>query len=354
MGDLGLRWQSLVETPDLDLVPRRFPHVRHAIFRAGLELSFQHLALLGLSLLVRCGLLRSLVPFAEPLRDAASFFRRFGSDCGGMTVHVTGVYADGARLHTTWTLIAKSGDGPRIPTLPALAVVRRLLDGRLSRRGAGACVGILDLAAIEDEFARYDIRTARETRTLERAPLFVRQMPHFDAMPDAVRSVHAVDAAAELHGRVDIEGASNGAARLIACFAGFPGGQRDAPASVTIEREGDGEIWIRRFGESEFLSHLGAGVKRGTLTERFGALTFDLDTSADALGFSLAITQARIGAFPLPGFLRPSTRAGAAVDEFGRYHFDVTIALPIFGRLVGYRGWLERAAATSSSDARSL
>lgn len=353
MGDLGLRWQSLVETPDLDLVPQRFPSVRNAIFRAGLELGFQHVALLALSFLVRAGLLKSLAPFAEPLRDAAKLLRGFGSDCGGMTVDVIGVYADGARLQTTWTLIAESGDGPKIPTLPALAIVRRLLDGRLVRRGAGACVGILDLAAIEEEFSRYDIRSARETRTLESAPLFVRQMPDFDAMPAAVRDVHACDAAAELQGRVDIEGAKNAAARLIAWFAGFPGAAHDLPASVTVEREGDGEVWIRRFGESEFLSHLGAGATRGTLTERFGPLTFDLDAASDARGFALTITRGRIGTFPLPGFLTPSTSAGAAVDEHGRYRFDVTIALPFFGRLVGYRGWLE-PASTSSSDARLL
>lgn len=342
MGDLGMRWQSLVETPDLDLVPRRFPSVRHAIFRAGLELSFQHLALLALSFLVRSGLLKSLAPLAEPLRDAAKLVRGFGSDCGGMTVDVTGVYADGARLHTTWTLIAEQGDGPRIPTLPALAVVRRLLDGRLNQRSAGACVGVLDLAAIEAEFARYNIRSTRETRTLESAPLFVRQLPGFDAMPEAVRTVHACDAASELQGRVDIEGAANVPARVIAWFAGFPSAGRDLAASVTIEREGDGEVWVRRFGAHAFLSHLNAGPARDTLTERFGPLTFDLDASADARGFSLAITRGRIGTVPLPAFLTPTTRAGADVDERGRYRFDVTIALPLFGRLVGYRGWLSK------------
>ena len=47
---------------------------------------------------MRAGWIKSLVPLAEPLRDAAAFFRRLGSDCGGMLVEVTGVYGDGTHL----------------------------------------------------------------------------------------------------------------------------------------------------------------------------------------------------------------------------------------------------------------
>jgi len=43
MPGLGRRWQSLCETPDLDLVPRRFAVRRSVLFRAGLALSPLHL-----------------------------------------------------------------------------------------------------------------------------------------------------------------------------------------------------------------------------------------------------------------------------------------------------------------------
>lgn len=339
MGDLGARLLSLVETPDLDLVPRRFPTVRHAIFRAGLELSFLHAGLMVLALLVRSRLMRSLTPLAEALRDAAKLFQHWGSDCGGMTVDVSGVYADGAGLHVTWTLIAESGDGPKIPTLPALAIVRRLLDGRLAVRGALPCVGLLELKDIEDEFKRLAIRTERETRSVERTPLFQRALRSFDAMPAVVRAAHAVDPAVDLWGCVDVEGASNLLARLIGRIFAFPPAGEALPAEVTIEREGDGEVWIRRFGGREFRSTL--GPSREGLTERFGPITFDLDAHADRHGFSLAIVRARIGQMPLPRFLTPDTHAAADVDQQGRYRFDVTISLPFCGQLVGYRGWLE-------------
>jgi saccharopine dehydrogenase-like NADP-dependent oxidoreductase len=341
IGDLGPRWLSLVETPDLDLIPQRFPAVRNAVFRAGLELLFFHQGLVTLGVLVRLGLLKSLRPLSEVLRDTAALFRRWGSDCGGMTVDVTGVYADWRRLGVTWTLIAESGDGPKIPTLPALAVVRGLLSGRIALRGAMPCVGVVDLQTIEAEFKRFDIRTARHTRALERAPLFQRAVDGFGAMPEAVRTAHAFDPARDLHGRVDVDGAQTWLARVVARAVGFPATGRDLPAAVTMERDGDGEIWIRRFGTYEFRSILNAGDRPGALTERFGALTFDLDARADASGFTLAITRARLGQIRLPRVLTPQTQAAAHVDEQGRYRFDVTIEMPLIGRLVRYRGWLQ-------------
>jgi hypothetical protein len=46
---LGRRWFALCETPDLDLVPQRFPTVRTVYFFAGLELAVLHLGLWLLS-----------------------------------------------------------------------------------------------------------------------------------------------------------------------------------------------------------------------------------------------------------------------------------------------------------------
>jgi hypothetical protein len=330
---------SLVETPDLDLVPQRFPSVRNAVFRAGLEVSFMHVALMALGLFVRAGWFKSLAPFAEALRDVARLLRPLGSDCGGMIVEVAGRYADGTRLASTWRLVAEAGDGPKIPALPALCLVRALLDGRLSQRGATACVGLVDLATLEREFKRFAIRTERETRRLEDAPLFARVLTSFAAMPAVVRDAHSPEPASELSGRVDIEGGASWGARVLARLFGFPGGARDVAAEVTIEREGDGEVWIRRFGDSEFASHLSAN-SRGRLTERFGALSFELDAEADHRGFSLAIRRARFGDMPLPRVVTPRTQAGATVDERGRYRFDVAVEMPIVGRLVRYRGWL--------------
>jgi hypothetical protein len=159
MPGLGKRWLSLCETPDLDLVPARFAPRDAAIFRAGLELSVMHLGLCAAGLLVRMGLLRSLTPFARLFRWIAERLKGFGGDRGGMLVEAAGIDAEGHPVCAAWSLVAEAGDGPVIPTLPALAAIRALSEGRIAEPGARPCVGVLDLGDIEQEFARYRIIT---------------------------------------------------------------------------------------------------------------------------------------------------------------------------------------------------
>jgi hypothetical protein len=339
---LGKRFVSLVETPDLDISRMRFPTVRHAVFRAGVELWIMQLGLWLLTLLVRGGVLRSLEPAAELLHAVTSWLRRFGSDKGGMIVEASGIDAQGARMRAHWTLVATSGDGPNIPTLPALALVRGLLGGQVTQRGASACSGLLTLGAIEAEFSRFEIRTSVARDAQASRALFQRALGDFDAMPQAVRAAHVPEPARDLAGEVDIEGAENPFGQAIAWVAGFPNAGRALPASVTIEREGNGEVWVRRFGAKRFASHL-SETAPGKLAERFGLLTFDLDAKAGREGFALSILGGRLGELPLPRFLTPRTEARADADENGRYRFDVTITLPVIGRLVRYRGWLTPA-----------
>jgi len=90
----------------------------------------------------------------------AGLVERFGSDRGFMLVEAAGLDGAGAPIRACWTLVAESGDGPFIPTLPALAALRALGDGRLDRRGAAICAGVLPLGWIEREFLRYRITTA--------------------------------------------------------------------------------------------------------------------------------------------------------------------------------------------------
>jgi hypothetical protein len=172
MPGLGKRWLSLCETPDLDLVPERFAPRQTAVFRAGLELSAMHLGLYLASLLVRARLLPSLVPFARPLRWLAERLKGLGTDRGGMMVEVRGIDAAGIAARSVWSLVAEAGDGPAVPTLPALAAIRGLADGSLSQPGARACAGVLNLDAIEREFAPYRISTQLEASE-DRAALAV-------------------------------------------------------------------------------------------------------------------------------------------------------------------------------------
>jgi Domain of unknown function (DUF4166)/Saccharopine dehydrogenase NADP binding domain len=348
MPGLGRRWLFLVETPDLDLVPLRFAPGRNAILRAGLELGILHLGVWALSKLVAIGIMPSLVPLARPLRAIAAWFGPFGHSRGGMTVDVEGVDAAGQAVTATWALIAEK-DGPNVPILPALALIRALAAGRMTQRGARPCVGLLTLADIKRELDRFRIlvRTSVTEHALLRRVLGT----SFDELPQAVQDVHEVADRLLLAGRASVEGAPSLAGRLAARMFGFPPAAPDVPVSVEMRRDGDGEIWTRSFGDTRFRSRLTPNKgQSGRVLERFGLLTFALELTTGPQGLDYAITSGWLGFIPLPSFLVPRSFAKERVDTVGHFTFDVPIALPGVGLLVHYRGWLAPAATMKGAE----
>lgn len=130
-------------------------------FLAGLELGLLHVGLWVCGLLVRAGIVASLVPAAGFFVAVAKLFEPLGSDRGGMLVEAAGKDADGKAVRASWSLVAAAGDGPNIPVLPALALIRRLLYGTETCRGACVCAGLLRLDEIEAEFAAFRITTTQ-------------------------------------------------------------------------------------------------------------------------------------------------------------------------------------------------
>ncbi|MFC4291048.1 saccharopine dehydrogenase family protein [Sphingorhabdus arenilitoris] len=155
---VGKRWASICDTPDQDLLVARYAPTKSAEFFAGLELPILHLGLWGLSLPVRWGLIPSLRPAAGIMLWMAQRFLRFGSDKGAMEVVVSGTDAAGQRARRRWTLAADANRGPFTPTLAALALARRLRDGRFDFRGAMPCAGMLSLAEFDRDFDALDMQ----------------------------------------------------------------------------------------------------------------------------------------------------------------------------------------------------
>jgi hypothetical protein len=342
MPGLGRRWLFLIDTPDLDLVPQRFKPRREAIWRAGLELSVLHLGVWALSLLVAARVLPSLVPLARPLRAVAAWFRGLGGGRGGMMVAAEGLDRDGRPVVATWALIAHEADGPHVPVLPALALVRALANGNLAHLGAIPCAGVIPLATIVREFERFRM----VTRTMVRPrPLFTRVLGDgFTRMPAAVRAGHLVDERLVLAGRASVTGATSPSGRLLARLFDLPTTAADVPVSVEMRADRAGETWTRNFGGRAFRSRLAPSKRRCRATERFGPLTFDLVLTANVDGLDLEVIGGRLGPLPLPRSLVPTSHATEGVDEQGRFCFDIPIVLPAVGLLVHYRGWLVREA----------
>jgi hypothetical protein len=340
MPGLGARWLSLCETPDLDLVPSRFTPRQAALFRAGLELSVVHLGLLAASFAVRLGLLESLLPFTGPFRWIAERLRRFGSAHGGMVVEAVGIDAAEARARATWSLLAEGGDGPVVPRLPALALLRSLCEGTVPPAGARACVGILGLDAIEREFQPYRIKTAIVREPLH-SPLQAVLGSDFSRLPEPVRRLHGLAEDVVTTGLAEIVRSRNPLARLLCSLAGLPSPGTDVPVTVAFGVHERSEYWRRRFGGRGYASRFTAadGAQRGLLVERFFPFRLYFRLTASAHGLAWRLVEWRLFGFPLPRRTLPEVNCFESADG-ARFVFDINVRFPMIGPVIHYRGWL--------------
>jgi hypothetical protein len=173
-------------------------------------------------------------------------------------------------------------------------------------------------------------------------PLYRRLLgPKFETLPGRVRELHDLAEPATWRGRADVERGASWVARVTATLLSFPAAGRDQPLSVSFKPDRGREIWTRRFGEKVFPSL--QYEHGGRLFERVGpsSLVFALDASPD--GLALLLTGVRFLGVPLPRLLHPAVRTMES-ERDGRYHFEVEATLPLFGLLVRYAGWLEKAS----------
>ncbi len=160
--ELGKRWMGNCEIPDLDLLPEHYG-VKSIQFSAGLELGALHLGLWALSWLVRVGIPLNLPRLAKPLLRASNWFDVLGSADGGMHIVLTGK-DHGGKPHTRkWFVVAKNGDGPEIPTIPAIILAKDLASGASLQTGAQPCVGIIELDRYVDALGKFSIKTYEES-----------------------------------------------------------------------------------------------------------------------------------------------------------------------------------------------
>ena len=156
--EIGYRWMSDVDVPDLDLFPQHYPELATVRFSAGLEVGLFHLGLWAASWLARAGIVRSLAPLAAPMLAAKRRLSMLGSDTGGMFVRVVGRDQRGHQAHAhleprraqrRWAV--RAGDGIGDPRQAARG-------RRAGRRPAPApCFGLFQLGDFEAEVGDLDI-----------------------------------------------------------------------------------------------------------------------------------------------------------------------------------------------------
>lgn len=156
---LGRRWFANCDIPDLDILPEAYG-LKDIRFGAGMDLPLLHFGLWGLAALVRMGVPLDLPRSARPLLALSNLFNAFGSDAGGMHMILTGRGHDGQPLTRTWFIVAEAGDGPQIPTIPAILLAKRLYgkDPGLAT-GAYPCVGLVRLDDYLDALKPFAVKS---------------------------------------------------------------------------------------------------------------------------------------------------------------------------------------------------
>jgi hypothetical protein len=155
---IGNRWMANCDIPDLDLLPEKYG-IAKIRFSAGMENPLLHLGMWLMSWCVRLGVPIDLPKHAPALLRLSNWFDFFGTADGGMHVILEGKDLNGSRISKKWFIIARDGDGPYIPTAPAVILAQKILTGTLDARGAMPCVGMVTLTEYLQELRGLNINT---------------------------------------------------------------------------------------------------------------------------------------------------------------------------------------------------
>jgi ribosomal protein S17E len=155
--ELGNRWMANCDIPDLTIFPIKY-NINEIQFSAGMESSLLHLGMWFTSWLVRIGLPLKLSNHANTLLSFSHYFDFLGTDNGGMHMIISGIDHAGKPLTIKWFLIAKNGDGPQIPCVPAIIMAKKIINDEYNDYGAHTCTGLVTLEECLNELKEFDIK----------------------------------------------------------------------------------------------------------------------------------------------------------------------------------------------------
>ena len=330
---------SLVDVPDLQVIPQEHPTMTDIWMGAGPVPEFLHRIL---NLLARARARLSLPSFEplSPLFYAVLNRTRFGEHRGGMFVRARGA-VDGKAMQMSWHLLAEGDDGPYIPSMAIEAIVRRSLDGKRPEVGSRSGVRALELDDYDALFRGRTIFTGFRSEEPE-ASLY-RQLlgSAFGDLPKRLQELHGSRQARVWTGVAEVRRGRGPLARMIAAILGFPTAAAQTPVTVAFAPEKDGERWTRKFAGWTFTSTQSRGSARDEylLVERFGAISVALALVLDGGRLYLIPRRWRLSGIPMPRFLLP-TCASFEAEEDNLFYFDVDISAPLIGLILAYRGAL--------------
>ena len=341
---------SLVEVPDLALIPPAYPGLESIWIGVGPVPESLHRALTWLARGVRWRLLPPL-GWLAPLFHKVINTVRWGEHRGGMYVAITGEDANDAAAARSWHLLAEGDSGPRIPCLAVEAVLRNHLAGHPPAPGARAATDELELDDYAPAFARMGIVTGERAEP-PGGSIFQRVLGEaWDRVPAPVRAMHDTSPSLRSAGKATVTRGPGLPARIIATVVGFPKAGTDIPVEVTMQRDANGETWRRTFAGKAFSSRMTAGTGRAyrLLVERFGPASFHLALVPDGERLRMIVRGWSLLGVPMPRRWAPTGESHEAARD-GRFHFHIEIAHPWVGPIVAYEGWLEPQAGAARTN----
>ncbi len=339
---------SLVDVPDLQVLPALWPELQDVWMGAGPVPEVLHRLLNALAWLVRLSMLPSLKPFAWLFLHAQAMLRR-GEHRGGMYVEIDGIDQDGGHVTRSWHLLAEGDDGPFIPCLALEALVRRTLDGKTPAAGARPAAQDLELADYEALFKRRTIFTGLREAALDDTSTSIFKTLLGNAwadLPAPIRQAHDTPGDVRLTGVATVERGKGVLAQAIARLIGFPPAGDGIPVEVLMTKCGKHETWCRTFGGRSFSSVLSAGEGRADklLSERFGPLSFEIALVVDDGKLRYIVRNWKFLRMPLPRGWAPRGESYESSKD-GSFGFDIEIRHPLVGLIVNYAGVLAIAKA---------
>lgn len=333
---------SLVDVPDLQVIPPAYPEMTDIWMGAGPVPEFLHRVLNLLARLRFAFRLPSLAPFSRLFYGVLNRMR-FGEHRGGMFVRARGL-AHGQPVERSWHLLAEGDDGPYIPSMAIEAIIRKLIAGIRPSTGARAATDALDLADYDTLFEGRQICTGFR-RSDGNASLYEAILGSaYAGLPPQLQQLHGAERGNQWAGTAEVRRGHGLVAALIAALMRFPRPADSVPVTVSFLPERGGERWVRDFGGKRFSSLQSAGTSRNSrlLVESFGPISVALALVVDDNRLYLIPRRWTFLGIPLPKAFLP---AGTSfeTERDGKFAFDVEISLPLIGLIVAYCGTLRPA-----------
>lgn len=327
---------SVADSPDSQTLPLSFPALKNIWTGAGTQPIWLHRCLVGMSHLVRLKIFPPLTPFTGLFHRARGFFP-FGAHRGGLFVR--GANSTGA---ASWHIVAEGDDGPTIPALAVVALIRKNLRGWKPLPGAYSGDKIISLPDLQPEFDALAIQFGVQNDKLS-LPVYEQIMGDaYGQLYPCIQDFHRTSETRSFQGECTIVRGRNPLSHIIATIFRFPKAGQNIPVELTITPDEAGELWERRFNGKALTSHHSTGRGRWTrhVTERFGPFDIHMAVLNEAGNMRIQTRGWSIFGIPLPKFLRPKGDIYETQrDE--RFIFHVDLAAPFIGRLCKYEGWLE-------------